>query len=105
MGIFLPDPRFHGNKQNGRQMIEFIAHLEKNNTLEVKQTWPCGLECCVLLDSFYKICIKNILTFINICILFRILISSASKCEIFHYFFLLIATNIKQKNKMFVYRL
>ena len=55
LGIYLArPPRFHGNKDNGRQMIEFIALLEKNKTLEVKWTWPCGLDYCVL-DILYNL--------------------------------------------------
>ena len=50
-------------------MIEFIAHLEKNNTLEVKWPWPCGLDCFVLLNILYNL-YKLFLTFLNICILF-----------------------------------
>ena len=79
-GFFLPDPPFHGNKENGHQMIEFIAYLEKNNTLEVKLTWPCGLDCCVLLDILYNL-YKNISTFFNIYILIKTIV-------IFQYFFI-----------------
>ena len=50
--------RFHGNKKWPPNDNMYIGHLEKNNTLEIKQTWTCGLDCCVLLDSLYNLYTK-----------------------------------------------